>query len=185
MWAIVGLGNPGKRYRHTRHNAGFFFVQRVAKRWDVKLRKRACRSKVAFTEHQGEKILLALPQTYMNNSGFAVKCILDSREIPPDHLLVVYDDLDISLGNIRVRANGGAGTHNGMDSVIQQIETTQFPRIRVGIGPIVSEETATDFVLAPFDEKETSLLNTSLDAAQEALELILQGDISQAMNQYN
>ncbi len=185
MWAIIGLGNPGKRYIHTRHNVGFFFVKRVAKSWEIKLRKRSCLSKTVLTEQDGEKILLVLPQTYMNNSGLAVKCVLESREVAPEHLLVVYDDLDIPLGEIRIRTSGGPGTHKGMNSIVREIQTTQFPRMRVGIGPLAPDETATDFVLAPFEEKDFSLLNMGLSAAQKALDLILNGDIEKAMNQFN
>ncbi len=185
MWAVIGLGNPGKRYLNTRHNVGFFFVKRIAKNWDVKMRKRSCRSKTGITVQQGEKIFLILPQTYMNNSGLAVKCVLDSKEVAPHHLLVVYDDLDIPLGEIRIRTNGGPGTHLGMSSIVREIQTTQFPRMRVGIGPLPPDETATDFVLNPFEDKNCPLLNTSLDAAQKALNLILDGHIEKAMNQYN
>ena len=185
MWAIIGLGNPGRRYLHTRHNVGFFFVKRVAKSWGVKLRKRSCLSKIILTEQHGEKILLALPQTYMNKSGRAVKCVLESRGISPDHLLVVYDDLDIPLGEIRIRTSGGPGTHKGMISIVSEIQTTQFPRMRVGIGPLTQDETATDFVLAPFEDRDFSQLNASLTAAQKALALILNGNIETAMNQFN
>ncbi len=142
-------------------------------------------SKTVFTEQHGEKILLVLPQTYMNNSGLAVKCVLESRGVSLDHLLVVYDDLDIPLGEIRIRTSGGAGTHNGMNSIIQEIQTTQFPRMRVGIGPLTPNETATDFVLAPFKEEEIPLLKTSLNAAQKALDLILKKNIEKAMNLFN
>lgn len=185
MWAVIGLGNPGRQHLRTRHNVGFFFVKRVAKKWGVKLRKRSCRSKIVLTEQHGEQILLVLPQTYMNNSGLAVKCVLESREVAPDHLLVVYDDLDIPLGEIRIRTSGGPGTHNGMSSIVREIQTTRFPRMRVGIGPITPDETATDFVLSPFEVKDVSLLNTSLTAAQKALDLILNGNIEIAMNQFN
>ncbi|MFC2160301.1 aminoacyl-tRNA hydrolase [Acidobacteriota bacterium] len=185
MWAVIGLGNPGRQYLRTRHNVGFIFVKRVAKSWEVKLRKRSCRSKTVLTEQHGEKILLVLPQTYMNQSGLAVKCVLESRGVAPDHLLVVYDDLDLPLGEMRIRTNGGSGTHNGMSSIVREIQTTQFSRMRVGIGPLTPDETATDFVLAPFEDKELSLLNRSLNAAQKALDLILLGNIEKAMNQFN
>ena len=185
MWAVIGLGNPGKRYIHTRHNVGFFFVKRVAKSWEIKLRKRSCSSKTVLTEQHGEQILLVLPQTYMNNSGVAVKCVLESRGVAPDNLLVVYDDLDLPLGEIRIRTSGGPGTHNGMNSIVREIQTTQFPRMRVGIGPLTPDEAATDFVLAPFEEEESSLLNRSLNTAQKALDLILNGNIEKAMNQFN
>jgi PTH1 family peptidyl-tRNA hydrolase len=185
LWAIIGLGNPGRRYLQTRHNVGFYFVKRVAKSWGIKLRKRSCLSKTVLTEQHGEKVLLVLPQTYMNNSGLAVKCVLESREVTSDHLLVVYDDLDLPLGEIRIRASGGSGTHKGMSSIIKEIQTNQFPRMRVGIGPLAADKTATDFVLAPFKDEDFSLLNTSLDAAQEALDLVLVGNIEKAMNQFN
>ncbi len=185
MWAIVGLGNPGRRYLQTRHNVGFFFVKRVAKSWEVKLRKRSCMSKIILTEQHGEKILLALPQTYMNRSGLAVKCVLESREVAPHHLLVVYDDLDIPLGEIRIRTGGGPGTHNGMNSIVQEIQTTRFPRMRVGIGPLAPDISATDFVLSRFEEEDRPLLNTGLDLAQKALDLILNENIEKAMNQFN
>jgi len=157
----------------------------VAKSWEVKLRKRSCLSKTVLTEKHGEKILLVLPQTYMNNSGLAVKCVLESREVAPDHVLVVYDDLDIPLGEIRIRTSGGPGTHKGMSSIVREIQTTQFPRMRVGTGPLTPDETATDFVLTPFEDKVFSLLDTSLNAAQKALDLILNGNIEKAMNQFN
>ena len=185
MWAVVGLGNPGRRYARTRHNVGFFFVKRVAKSWEVRLRRRSCMSKINLTVQHGEKILLALPQTYMNRSGLAVKCILDSREISSSQLLVVYDDLDIPLGDIRIRPSGGPGTHNGMSSIVREIQTTQFPRMRVGIGPLTPDTTATDFVLSPFEEEERLRLATGLDSAQKAMDLILNGDIEKAMNQFN
>ncbi len=185
MWAIIGLGNAGRRYLHTRHNVGFIFVKRVANSWGFKVRKRSCMSKTVLTEQHGEKILLVLPQTYMNNSGLAVKCVLESKGVALDHLLVVYDDLDIPLGEIRIRTSGGPGTHNGMNSIVREIRTTQFPRMRVGIGPLAPNETATDFVLSPFEDEDVSLLNTSLDVAQKALDLILNGKIEKAMNQFN
>ena len=110
---------------------------------------------------------------------------MESRGIAPDHLLVVYDDLDVPLGEIRIRRGGGPGTHKGMSSIVSEIQTTQFPRMRVGIGPLTQDETATDFVLAPFEDRDFSQLNASLTAAQKALALILNGNIETAMNQIN
>lgn len=185
MWAVVGLGNPGRRYVQTRHSVGFAFVKRVAKTWEVKLKKKSCLSKTTLAERQGVKVLLALPQTYMNKSGLAVRLLIKDRRVAPDHLLVVYDDLDVPLGEIRIRKSGGAGSHNGMSSIIEEIQTTSFPRIRVGIGPLVPEMTATDFVLAPFNEEEKPRLEESLSLAQEALDDILKGHIEKAMNRFN
>ena len=185
MWAVVGLGNPGRRYSGTRHNVGFTFVRRVAKSWETKLRKRRFSSKIAEVEKENERIMLVLPQTYMNNSGVAVKQIMEGRNIQPEQLLVVYDDLDIPLGEIRVRKRGSSGTHKGMRSIVQEIETTQFPRMRIGIGPLPAGEDAVEYVLSCFDETEGVLLEESLKSAREALEMILDGRVEAAMNMYN
>ena len=185
MWAVVGLGNPGRRYSGTRHNVGFTFVRRVAKAWETKLRKRRFSSKIAEVEKEKERIMLVLPQTYMNNSGVAVKRIMEGRNIQPEHLLVVYDDLDIPLGEIRIRERGSSGTHKGMRSIVQEIETTQFPRMRIGIGPLPAGEDAVEYVLSCFDETEGVLLEESLKSASEALEMILDSRMEAAMNMYN
>jgi PTH1 family peptidyl-tRNA hydrolase len=185
LWAVVGLGNPGRRYSGTRHNVGFTFVRRVAKAWETKLRKRRFSSKIAEVEKEDERIMLVLPQTYMNNSGVAVKQIMEGRNIQPEQLLVVYDDLDIPLGEIRVRKRGSSGTHKGMRSIVQEIETTQFPRMRIGIGPLPAGEDAVEYVLSCFDETEGFLLEESLKSASEALEMILDGRMEAAMNTYN
>jgi len=185
VWAVVGLGNPGRRYSGTRHNAGFTFVRRVAKTWNIKLRKKRFSSKIVEVGRKSEKIILVLPQTYMNNSGLAVKQVLEGRAIEPAHLLVAYDDLDIPLGEIRIRKRGSAGTHKGMESVVQETGTTEFPRIRIGIGPLPPDEDAVEFVLSPFDKTEGALLEEGMKKASEALEMILDGSVEEAMNMYN
>jgi len=157
----------------------------VAKAWETKLRKRRFSSKIAEVEKEKERIMLVLPQTYMNNSGVAVKQIMEGRNIQPEQLLVVYDDLDIPLGEIRVRKRGSSGTHKGMRSIVQEIETTQFPRMRIGIGPLPAGEDAVEYVLSCFDETEGVLLEESLKSAREALEMILDGRVEAAMNMYN
>lgn len=185
MWAVIGLGNPGKQYAQTRHNVGFIFVRKVAKEWGIRLRKRSFSSKTNWTEKSGKKILLATPQTFMNNSGKAVKEIVSSGGISFENLVVVYDDLDISLGDIRIRKDGGAGTHRGMISIIQELGRTVFPRIRVGIGPLPPGVDATDFVLSSFLDEEKPRLEQGLSKAQKALDLILDEQIESAMNLYN
>jgi PTH1 family peptidyl-tRNA hydrolase len=185
LWAVVGLGNPGRRYSGTRHNVGFTFVRRVAKAWETKLRKRRFSSKIAEIERERERIMLALPQTYMNNSGVAVRRIMEGRNIKPEKLLVVYDDLDIPLGEIRIRKRGSSGTHKGMRSIVQEIETTEFMRMRIGIGPLPPEEDAVEYVLSCFNETEGVLLEEGLKRAGEALEMILDNRVEAAMNMYN
>lgn len=182
---MVGLGNPGKPYAHTRHNVGFLFIKEVARAWGVKLRKRSFSSKSKWTEKGGQKVLLAMPQTYMNNSGQAVRQIVSSGGISLEHLVIVYDDLDIPLGDIRIRKEGSAGTHKGMTSIVDELKSGLFPRIRVGIGPLPLGENATDFVLSPFWDEEKPLLKQGMNRAQRALDLILDGQIESAMNLFN
>ncbi len=185
MWAVVGLGNPGRRYSGTRHNVGFTFIKKTAKEWKVKLRKKIFFSKAGEVKRKEEKILLALPQTYMNKSGLTVKKSLEGREIKPEHIVVVYDDLDIPLGEIRIRKRGGPGTHKGMSSIVEEIRTEEFPRIRVGLGPLPEGENAVNYVLSSFEKAEESGLEEGLRKAREALEVILSGEVERAMNTYN
>ena len=185
MWAVVGLGNPGKAYSGTRHNVGFSLVKTMAKNRNIRLKKRRYLSRTIVVDMAGDRILLALPQTYMNNSGQAVKRITDEAGIAPENIIVIYDDLDLSLGEIRVRKEGGAGSHKGMRSIVQDIQTANFPRIRIGIGPLDPNMDAADFVLSSFTKEEQPIVMESLNKAQDALEMILAGSIETAMNTYN
>lgn len=185
MWVVVGLGNPGRRYSKTRHNTGFIFIKRLAREWKAKLRRRSSFVKAGELKKSKEIVLLVLPQTFMNRSGLAVKEILREIKVRPEKLVVVYDDLDIPLGEVRIRKEGSAGTHKGMSSVVEEIGTTKFPRIRVGIGPLLPGKDATNYVLSSFAKEEKLLLHKSLVIAQEALEMILAGEIDKAMNLYN
>ena len=150
MWIVVGLGNPGKQYSATRHNVGFMLIQRLADKLNVRLKKRKYSAKAAQVELEHNPVLLVKPWTYMNKSGLAVKKLLECTGRRLNRILVVYDDLDIPLGEIRIRKSGGPGTHNGMASIVQEIDSTEFPRIRIGIGPLPPGVDATDFVLADF-----------------------------------
>ncbi len=185
MWLVVGLGNPGSEYAQTRHNAGFRLVQRVAASWGVKRWGRAPRAKTASSVRNGEKIFLVLPQTFMNRSGAAVLGMMTREWIPPDRVIVVFDDLDIPLGEIRVRKSGSPGTHKGVQSVVKDIGAAEFRRIRIGIGPLPPGADATEFVLSPFDGEEKPLLEKSFDEAEEALDLVLAGDADVAMARFN
>lgn len=185
MWAVVGLGNPGRRYANTRHNVGFMAVKRIAHDWDVRVKKKKFHSKTVEVTREWGNVILAMPQTYMNASGQAVKELILGMRLEPGRLLVVYDDIDIPLGEIRVREEGGPGTHKGMISIIEEIQTARFPRIRIGIGPFEAGGDIVRFVLSPFRNEERDLLEESLDNARAALEIILDGDIERAMNLYN
>lgn len=185
MWAIVGLGNPGLKYRQTRHNAGFILVKRIAKRGGVRLRKKRFAARIARIRIAGQDILLALPQTYMNKSGESVKKIVEEGGISTERLIVVYDDMDLPVGKIRIRKEGSSGTHRGMFSIISSIQTKCFPRIRLGIGPLPFQSDAAEYVLSPFNRGERGLFEDSLERATKALEKILEGNIDAAMNDFN
>lgn len=185
MWAVVGLGNPGRKYADTRHNAGFMFVQSAAKAWDVRVKKSRFLSKTADVKRGTDRVTLALPQTFMNACGQAVRELVRGLRLETGRLLVVYDDVYIPLGEIRVRKEGGPGTHKGMISIVQEIATKRFPRLRVGIGPAPDGGDIVQFVLSPFRRNEKKLLAESLDKARTALDLILDGRIDQAMNEFN
>jgi len=183
--AVVGLGNPGREYLRTRHNAGFTFIKRVAKTWGVRLRKPRYLAKIVLLERGEEKILLAMPQTYMNRSGLSIGEIARHFRLEPERILVVYDDFALPLGEIRVRKAGSAGSHNGMVSIISELETERIPRIRIGIGPLPEGADAADFVLTPFSADEGPGLESGLGKAEAALDHILNGDIDRAMTLFN
>jgi PTH1 family peptidyl-tRNA hydrolase len=185
LWLVVGLGNPGEEYAATRHNAGFMLVRRVAVSRGLDLRGRLYKARTAVIRDGPEEVMLALPQTFMNRSGISVRAMLAGREIPPGRLVVVYDDLDIPLGEIRVRKRGSPGTHKGMISVVGEIGTREFPRVRIGIGPLPEGRDAADFVLEPFGKDERPLLENSLEDAAEALDMILAGAVDRAMTRFN
>jgi len=185
LWLVVGLGNPGEEYEATRHNAGFLLVERVARARGVELRGRSFKARTAVVRGGEEEVLLALPRTCMNRSGLAVREILTKKAIPPARMVVVYDDLDIPLGEIRVRKRGSPGTHKGMISIVDAVGTRDFPRLRIGIGPLPAGRDAADYVLAPFGRDERPLLERSLAEAAEALDMILAGGTDRAMARFN
>jgi PTH1 family peptidyl-tRNA hydrolase len=185
LWLVVGLGNPGDEYAATRHNAGFMLVDRLARAWGVELRGRLFKARTALARRGGDDIFLVEPKTFMNRSGTAVREALAGKDVPAERLVVAYDDLDIPLGEIRVRKKGRPGTHKGMISIAGEIRTDEFPRIRIGIGPCPAGRDAADYVLEPFRRDERPLVDKSLEEAVEALEMILDGRIDRAMTRYN
>ena len=185
MWLVVGLGNPGDEYAGTRHNAGFMLVDRLARAWDVELRGRLFKSRTATARRGDEDVLLVEPKTFMNRSGAAVRAALEGKVVGPERLIVVYDDLDIPLGEIRVRQAGRPGTHKGMISISSEIRTDAFPRIRIGIGPLPPGRDAAEYVLEPFRRDERADLERGLEQAAEAVEMVLDGGIERAMTRFN
>jgi PTH1 family peptidyl-tRNA hydrolase len=185
LWLVVGLGNPGDEYAATRHNAGFMLVARLADAWGVELRGRLFKARTALARRGGEEALLVAPKTFMNRSGVAVREAMAGKDVPAERLIVVYDDLDIALGEIRVRRSGRPGTHKGMISVVGTIGTDAFARVRIGIGPVPAGRDAAEYVLEPFKRDERSDLAKSLEDAAEAVDMILDGRIDRAMTRFN
>jgi len=183
MKLIVGLGNPGDEYRETRHNVGFMVVDAIARRHGLAWRHR---DQMAFAKHFGAgEFMVAKPQTFMNLSGFAVAQFAGYYGVDAADLLVVVDEVDLPLGRLRARARGSAGTHNGLKSVVQQLGTTDFPRLRVGIGRGDRRRDLADFVLARFEPAEQAVLEDVVTRAADAAEMFAVEGIEQVMNAYN
>lgn len=154
MYIIVGLGNPGKKYARTRHNAGFDALALLADRWKININRSRCKSIIGEGVFAGEKVILAMPQTYMNLSGEAVFQLLKYYKAPIDRLVVVYDDVDLPPGRLRLRLKGSAGTHNGMRSIVGLLNDDQFARLRIGIGKPPEKWDLADFVLSSYETLE-------------------------------
>jgi len=189
MKLIVGLGNPGRVYIDSRHNLGFRCLNTFARKHGVEFSKQRSRARIAFGQIAGNKFVLAKPQTYMNLSGESVGPLIRYYQIDLSDLLVIYDDVDLPLGTIRIREKGGAAGHNGMKSVIENIASQDFARIRVGISPPDLDESNSyrnpDFVLGKFSKGEKSIIDQVCPRVSEAIECILTEGITTAMNQFN
>ena len=179
---IVGLGNPGREYAHTRHNVGFDIIDLLAKQRHVRILARQSRALVGSFDLCGEKILLVKPQTFMNESGQAVGGIARKHNLGPDDILVVYDDMDLPLGKIRIRMRGSSGGHNGMKSIISHLHSEEFLRMRIGIG---RSGEAIDHVLSRFNRKDRVIMDDTIVQAAAALDMILEEGIEAAMNLHN
>lgn len=185
MKAIVGLGNPGSKYEKTRHNAGFWVIDAIARRLGVAVNRSQAQSLVGAGRWEGEEFLLAKPVTYMNRSGEAVRDLARQYGLSPDAILVVYDDLDLVPGVIRLRAKGRAGSHNGMRSIINYLGTQEFPRLRIGIGPVPEGERGVDYVLAAPGEAERARYDAAVEAAAMAALTWAAHGVEAAMSRYN
>lgn len=181
---IAGLGNPGRKYENTRHNLGFITVDKIAEDNDISVKKIKFKSLVGEGVIGSDKVILMKPQTFMNNSGEALREIVNFYKIPPENLIVIYDDFDIPIGSIRVRKFGSAGTHNGMRSVIRLLGFDNFPRIRIGIDSTIKNELI-DFVTGGFRKEEVPLLEEAVTNGAAAAETIVTKGIDLAMNRYN
>ena len=184
MYIIAGLGNPGKKYEETRHNMGFMAVDFLAEKYDIKVNKIRFRALTGEGRIAGQKVLLLKPQTYMNLSGESIRLALEYYKVNPQELIVIYDDIDIQAGMIRIRKKGSAGTHNGMRNILYHIRTEDFPRIRVGIGSGRKEDMI-DYVTGSVPKDEITLLKEAADKAACGAACIVEKGIEKAMNEYN
>lgn len=182
---VVGLGNPGRQYQNTRHNAGFMVVDRLAERLGVRFSRLQFRALVVDGRYQERKIILAKPQTYMNESGQAVGALVRFYKITRENIMVVHDDVDLPFGVLRLRPAGSSGGQKGMESIIERLGTQDFPRLRVGIGRPPGQMLAAAYVLQEFDRDEKEELPAVIDRAVDALLMVLTEGLEKAMNQYN
>lgn len=185
MYLIVGLGNPEEEYAKTRHNMGFDVINRLSEKQNIRVNKNKFNSLYGTGTIEGEKVILVKPQTYMNLSGTAVRDFKNFYKINPSNILVIYDDLDIEPGIIKIRKQGGAGTHNGMKSVVSEIQTEAFPRIRVGIGNPEYKNDLLNYILTKIPDEDYKILQEAINNAADSIEEIIRNGIDIAMNKYN
>ena len=186
MFIIVGLGNPTKEYDGTRHNVGFDAIDAIADKYNISVTERKNRAFCGKGIIAGQKVLLAKPQTYMNLSGESVRGLLDYFKIDEEtELIVIYDDVSLDVGQLRIRKKGSAGGHNGIKNIITHLGTNVFQRIKVGVGEKPKEYDLADYVLGHFSKSEKEQMEDGYKNAIEAIEMILQGEIDTAMNRFN
>ena len=185
-WLIVGLGNPGQKYENTRHNMGFLAVDLLAEKAGVPLNKVKFKAAYNLLDFAGTRCLVMKPQTYMNLSGEAVREAAQFYKIPADHVLVIYDDVSLAVGRLRVRPSGSAGGHNGIKNIIAHLNTQEFPRVKIGVGaPEDADKDMADFVLAIPSQADRKALKESLERAVDAAECIIRSGCQTAMNKFN
>ncbi|WP_427339315.1 aminoacyl-tRNA hydrolase [Caloranaerobacter sp. DY30410] len=185
MYAVIGLGNPGRAYDGTRHNVGFDTIDCLAVRNNVELNKIKHKAVYGETFINNEKVILVKPQTYMNRSGECVLDIYNYYKMPIENIIVIYDDIDIKFGSLRIRPKGSAGSHNGMKSIIYHLRSENFPRIRIGVGKPKEGMDLADFVLSKFTKDEREVIDSTVERAALAVETIIFQGLNKAMNEYN
>jgi PTH1 family peptidyl-tRNA hydrolase len=190
---IIGLGNPGSIYARNRHNIGYRCINHLAKLHSIEVKRRQCHSQIGIGNIADVKVLLAKPMTFVNQSGEAVGCLLRRYDVTPSDLIVIYDDLDLPLGKLRLRPDGSAGGHKGMNSIISAMGSEDFPRIKVGIGrptkedgtAITDEDAIVNYVLSDFTPREDDIIKSAIAQVAKAIQSILTDGITAAMNKFN
>jgi PTH1 family peptidyl-tRNA hydrolase len=182
---VVGLGNPGKEYTLTKHNVGFLVVDELGKRVGIDIQKSKFQSLYGEGFLEGNKILLLKPQTYMNRSGGAVSSASDFYKIPPENIIVIHDEMDISLGRIMIKPRGGSAGNNGIKSIISSLGSKDFIRVRIGIGKPNAKSDGVNHVLSNFNKSESAMVEESIQTAADAVLEIMNNGLEKAMNKYN
>lgn len=185
MYVIVGLGNPGKQYENTRHNVGFNVIDILAKEYGISVTKIKHKALIGEGRVGAEKVLLVKPQTYMNLSGETLIDIYNYYNVEMENIIVIYDDIDLDVGKIRIRKKGSGGTHNGMRSITKCLGSNDFPRVRVGVSRPRSGQDLADFVLSRFRKEEDDDVEQGLEKATKAVDVMIRDNIDLAMNKYN
>ena len=185
QWLVVFLGNPGLKYQNTRHNAGFLTADVVEKDCGVRIDRLRFHALTAQAELGGQKVLLMKPQTYMNSSGESIRAAADYYKVDPEDILIVYDDISLAPGQLRIRAKGSAGGHNGIKSIIAHLGTQEFPRVKVGVGEKPARMDLADYVLGHFSKEEQATMDDAVKEAADAVCEIVNVGIAQAMNDHN
>ncbi len=183
MYLVVGLGNPGDKYDKTRHNVGFDIVDLCEKKYNFNINRTKFKGIYGETNIAGEKVIFLKPQTYMNLSGESVRSIIDFYKIPNENIIVIYDDISLEVGRLRIKTKGSAGGHNGIKNIIAHLGTDVFPRIKVGVGEPTCD--LVDYVLGRFTAEEDALLEKSFEAAAEAVKVMVTQGPNEAMNKFN
>ena len=185
MKIIVGLGNPTKEYAGTRHNVGFSVIYNISDAYNIPVETKKHKALIGKGIIEGEKVILAMPQTYMNLSGESVRELMDYYKCDLSDLIVIYDDISLDVGQLRIRKKGSAGGHNGIKNIIANLGTDVFPRIKIGVGEKPKKYDLADYVLGHFSKEDRELMEEGYDRADHAVGMILNGEIEAAMNQYN
>ena len=185
MYLIIGLGNPEEQYARTRHNMGFDTVNKIANKYKIDMTRTKFKSIYGTGNIENEKVILLKPQTYMNLSGEAVREFVNFYKQELEKIIVIYDDMDIEKGVIKIRKKGGPGNHNGMKSIVQELSSTEFPRIRIGIGTPEYKNDVINYVIGNIPDEEYNILQTGVEKAELAVEEIIKNGIDTAMNKYN
>ena len=185
MFLVAGLGNPGERYAATPHNLGFLVAERLAARHAIRMTRTECQALLGQGTIGGKPVLLAKPQTFMNLSGVAVKPLMDRHEIAPSELILVYDELDLPWGTLRIRPKGSAAGHNGAKDVIEKLGTQEFPRVRLGVHPGHPLTSGADYLLSRFSRQQNETLDEFIDLAADATESIIAEGAELSMTRFN